>query len=463
MTDPSAPRAGPTDGGGPDGPPRRVVERRVLTVVAVVAALAAPALALRAFCVGRSCPEPEGPGAQVPYCSLPGDVRRRIAAGFRDGRAPDVLAIVDTTPVRGATGLERLAPVWPGAVPDDAQRVPLVLAGSGVAPGPLPEGIVLDRVAPTIAEIVGLRRPHPGVRSGSPLEGVASGRSPRLVLEVVWKGVGSRDLEAARRDWPVLRSLLRGGAGTLRADAGSLPLDPAAVLTTIGTGGLPRQHGITGTMVRNDAGEVVRAWSRDAPVPVIAALGDDLDEVLRQEPRVGVVGTDPGDRGVVGGTWYLDADRDDVVVTRPGPRRQVRAAGDLLRAGYGADEVPDLLAVVMEGRVADLDAALGELVEVAENASGRSVTVVVTSTGAAEAPAGTTARALRRMVEREIDAPAVAAMAVGGVFLDRDLVGTQGISADRVVRALRGLRADDGGPLLADVFPALAVSFARYC
>ena len=62
------------------------------------------------------------------------------------------------------------------------------------------------------------------------------------------------------------------------ATAGSLPLDPTAVETTIGTGGLPSQHGITGTWVRNAQGRLVRAFGPGAPTPVIAALGDDLDQ-----------------------------------------------------------------------------------------------------------------------------------------------------------------------------------------
>jgi hypothetical protein len=38
-----------------------------------------------------------------------------------------------------------------------------------------------------------------------------------------------------------------------------------------------------------------------------------------------------------------------------------------------------------------------------------------------------------------------------------------GTSEDRVVTALRELRDPGGGLVMADVFPAIAVTFARYC
>src|SRR2546430_13521233 len=83
------------------------------------------------------------------------------------------------------------------------------------------------------------RRPHPEVRAGKAVDGVPDGERPRLVLEVAWKGVGTDELRHDPRSWRSLRSLMGRGAATLAGDTGSLPLDPAATLTTIGTGGLP--------------------------------------------------------------------------------------------------------------------------------------------------------------------------------------------------------------------------------
>ena len=82
---------------------------------------------------------------------------------------------------------------------------------------------------------------------------------------------------------------MREGAGTIEAVTGSVPLDPAATLTTIGTGGLPSSHGITGSLVRDDDGTVRRAWSASGAGSVIATFADDLDAASGQRAAVGAV------------------------------------------------------------------------------------------------------------------------------------------------------------------------------
>lgn len=438
-------------------------DRRTLVVVLVALAVAAPAAALRAMCVGRSCLREEPARTRVPFCSLPGEVRDLLADGFRDGRGPHLMAVAGTTPVRGATGVKGLRVPWPQTAVDNPGTVPLVFAGEGVRPeAEVPHGTVLDNVAPTIAEAIGVHRPHPGVRSGEAIPGVTDrSERPRLVLEVVWKGVGTTELRTEPTAWPTLRGILEDHPGTIRATVGSLPLDPAAVLTTIGTGGLPRDHGITGTLVRNDSGTVVRTWGEASPYSVIAALGDDLDEVLDQEPKVGAVITDVADRGVVGGTWYVDGDRDDLTI-EPRPDRQSEAVARLLAEGYGQDDVPDLLAVVMRGSVNAMDRSLRRVVAAAETASEGRVLVVVSATGPVE-PDGIRASTIEHEVERRLGTNVIEAIAAGGFFVDQEVLASTGRSDDSVVRALRSLRGPDGEPLLADVFPQVAVTFARYC
>jgi len=436
--------------------------RRAVLLALAALTLAAPAVALRVLCVGRACPERAGPPGPVPFCSLPADTRGLLAAGFRDGRGPHVLAVAGETPVVGgdAPGLPPVA--WPGVTPDDAGRVPLALAGAGVAPGAeVPEGVTLDAVAPTLAELIGLDRPHPGVRSGRAIPGLAEGPAPRLVLLVAWKGVGSPDLEARPDVWPNLRALVRRGAGTLQAQVGSLPLDPAAVEATVGTGALPSDHGITGALLRNDRGEVVTAWGPGTPFSVIAGLGDDLDELRDQAPRIGLIGTAEWDRGLIGGNWYLENDRDDVVLD-PRPARQVAAAAELVATGYGRDDVPDLLAVAMEGPPAKLDQALGRLVRLADEAAEGRAATVVTATGAAGPDGGVGAADLLRELRTDLG-PVVEAAGVGGFFLDTEAMAAEGVAGDRVVRAIRGLAGPGGGSLFHDVFPQIAVTFARYC
>src|SRR3712207_775040 len=165
------------------------------------------------------------------------------------------------------------------------------------------------------------------------------------------------------------------------ATVGSLPLDPAAVLTTIGTGGLPSEHGITGTVIRSDRRDAVRAWSDGAPTSVIASLGDDLDDATRGDARIGLVADALTDRGLIGGTWYLTsgAEDDDQVVIE---RRSVAetAAATIVDDGYGANGAPDVLGVTIDGRsahAADETRALVSFVETTVPGA----TIVLTATG----------------------------------------------------------------------------------
>lgn len=345
--------------------------------------------------------------------------------------------------------------------------MPVVFWGAGVDPSAeVPARTELRDVAPTLASVLRFQVPHPEVRSGQAIEGVASGTAPRLVVMVVWKGVGSADLEESRGRWPELDRLLATGAGTLEGNVGSLPLDPAAAVATLGTGALPAEHGITGTLLRN-GDRVVQAWGQGAPVSIVATLADDLDERLRQRPRIGVVGTRATDRGAIGGNWYLRGDRDDVVIEAGPPEERAAAAADLLRRGYGADGVPDLLLVALEGPIARMDAALARVVRAAREAAEGSVSIVVTATGSVGSPSRSdvAAAALRDDVEQALAGPAavIEGVALGGLFLDqRGLVNTD-VTAEDVIRELRTLPAPRGGRLLADTFPGIAVTLARYC
>ncbi len=438
--------------------------RRLLALLVILAAIGIPAGVLRAVCAGSSCAD-GGSAGRVPFCPLPAKLKDAIVNGYREGRSPDVLAVTrgDTvsSPIAGA-----LNTPWPATGTPLSTGVPIVFTGTGVTrDAAVPDGTTLDAVASTIAEVLGFGRPFPNVRSGAAVDGVANGERPRLLLEVAWKGVGTETLEGDPESWRFLASLLDSGAGTLEGDTGSLPLDPAATLTTIGTGGLPSQHGITGTFVRNDAGEVVRAFGEGTPVTVIATLPDDLDEANGNRSLIGLVASDEADRGIVGGDWYPGHDRDDVAIASGGAA--VAEAERLLGTGFGADDVPDVLAVVLDGPVPSMDGRTEALVRAAELAAGGSVIVVVAGTGVAEQPAGTgpALASLLRQVEDAIpgEAPVVAATVPGGLFLDQLALTREGITGQVVVDALIDVTSSDGRQMMADAFQGFAVSFARYC
>ena len=429
----------------------------------ICAAIGIPAVALRAACVGRSCSNGGADEARIPFCPLPDALKADLAAGFREGRSPDVFAVTRGATVRGGSDpADDLVP-WPSLGAADTTGVPIVFSGTGVdASATVPGGTGLDQIAPTISDIIGLRRRHPGVRAGVAVKGVAAGAHPRLVLEIALKGIGTPDVLDS--SWRFLDSLFHRGAGTLHGTTGSLPLDPAATLTTIGTGGLPSQHGITGSYVRNSDGDVVRAWGDGAPLSVIATLPDDLDEKTGQRSMVGLVATDEADRGLIGGNWYPDHDRDAVTVaSAPG---SATAARDILAQGFGRDAVPDILGVVLAGPGAD--ARIGQIVGLARRASGGSLLVVVAGTGTngvdptnADATGSNVVQQVDDLVEGE--APIVDTTVAGGLFLDQATLASEQLSGDAAVQALLRVTTPDGQRMMADAFQGFAVSFARYC
>ena len=445
--------------------------RRLLVLVIVLGAIGIPAAVLEAACVGRSCDNDETAATPVPFCPLPGRLRTLLVNGYRAGRSPDVLGVAQSDPgVFTEPSGTSLREPWPMEGADD--RVPIVFSGAGVGRSvQVPRGTTLDRIAPTVADIIGFERPFPKVRSGTPLDGVANGERPTLVVVIAWRGVGTADVEGPPASHPILSSLLRNGAGTTEGSTGSLPLDPAATLTTIGTGGLPFQHGITGTYVRRDDGAVVRAFSHDQPVPVIATLADDLDapaspagpSPLDQRPVIALVETQVQDQGLIDGTWYEDHDVDHVDIAEGDDA--VAAARRRLR-GMGTDDVPDILGVVLDGGVKDLDRRTGDIVSEAERASGGSALVVVAGTGTTERRmAAESDNAIVDAIEDAVpgSAPAVAATVPGGVFLDQSVLRDARITGQVAVDALSSVTSADGGAMMVDAFQGFAVSFARYC
>jgi hypothetical protein len=424
----------------------------VLLILASLLGL--PAGVLRAMCAGRSCDSTNETVGDVPYCSLPEELRTLIAAGYRDGRSGDIFGVT------GRATISEHRVMWPSVQAGGGSSA-VTFFGTGVETGAsTADGITLDAIAPTIADIIGLKRPHPEVRSGRAVPGVAIGRPPKLVVEVVLKDVGAH--EVGEDTAPFLAHIFRRGASTLTAATGSLPADPAATITTIGTGGLPRQHGITGRLIRNEGGRLVRPWSSGAPPSVIATLGDDLDERNNQRARIGLIATHSTERGLIGGNWYTDVDRDDFEIAST-PRRIEDVARGLLTRGYGKDRVPDLLGIVLPGALQEVDHAIAGIYRAARRAT-ESVALIIATIGhgsVTEAgPLGD--RRIVDAVEADIGAPVIEGIVAGSLFLDQEVLADRQISEDAVARALASVTRR-GRPIFDDVFPAISISFGRYC
>ena len=436
--------------------------RRLTVLLIALALLGVPAAALRADCAGASCRSSAAPGTPAPFCALPADLRAMITAGTYEGRSPDALGVAGSTPVTSDVG-SGVQVTWPSEEPVRAMSVPLLFLGRDVRTGELSSTLGLDQIAPTLEPLLGLVRPHPEVRDGTAIPGVAIPRRPTpLVVMIVWKWVGMRDIPEAVTPWFARVSSRPRSTSEPAADgtgiavgvatAGSLPLDPTAVESTIGTGGLPSDHGITGTWVRNARGRPVRAFGAGAPTPVIASLGDDLDRATGGASKIGLIRTAVGDVGLTGDAWYRTGSiRDQTVHTGPNPTAQVSR---FLREGWGADPTPDLLAVPLAGGASRDDRVTAAIVEEILRTV-PDATIVVTATGGIGAD-----DAIEATVPPGVTV-ASRGDAAGGFFVDRNAASPS--TAQDVVEAMRAQTGPAGALLYTDAFASYAVRFGRYC
>ena len=445
------------------------MQRRVLSLVLVSGLIGLPAVALRFLCVGKSCPAAAAAAPPVPFCPLPAALKTEIATGYVDGRSPVVLAVpTQQGAVTGGTGPTPARLTWPAVSPSPDTSVPIVFAGTGVRPGRLPSGTGLDQVAPTLAEIMGFTRSHPEIRAGIAIPGVARVARPALILIVGWAGVGSSGLSGHLSRTPWLRSALGSGAGTLSGTTGSVPLDPASTLTTIGTGGTPHQHGITGSLLVGPGGTVVPAWGAGAPRSIIATLADDWSQA-RPAASIGLIAPTNTDRGLIGGNWYVGHGPVDLRIGAD----PLAAERSMLQQGFGADGTTDILGVVLGGTPGQIDRETASLVRGANAATGGSLTVVVAGTGSMSSPAEAVGGAAGPAVTgAEIAARIDAALGAsglvtgvggGGLFLNNQVMTSRGLSTANVSAAMAALRGQSGTPLFDSTFPGFAVAFGKYC
>ena len=236
---------------------------------------------------------------------------RRSRPGSAQGRSPDVMAATNGTDV--VTNVDGVPVSWPSTSAGD-DRVPIVFWGTGVNAGALPDGTGLDQIAPTLAAILGFDRPHPQVRAGVAVADVASaGVVPRLVVMIAWKGVGTSGLRStptARHLHPELARRRRRNArrhdGLAAARSGGVAHDDRhrrAAIAARDHGGLRHGTGAASPDRRGAPGRRCRSCRRSPRTSIGTSRSARWSGSSRR---------DAADRGLIGGTWYPDHDRDDV-------------------------------------------------------------------------------------------------------------------------------------------------------
>lgn len=264
----------------------RVLRPRLVLVALVVIGLlgAIPLLVLARREAIPAAPPTKDPVARG--CALDADILARIWRGHDPVRSEDVTAVPNVPNYLGSFRVTSHSGPW-----DYLQRVPLVVYGPERVESLGPrsdDGITLADVYPTVGDWTGIDLP---ARNGEPLRDAVRFRdtAPKLLVFVMWDGVGRNVLERWPGRWPNLERLEAEGTSYTHATVGSSPSITPSTHATLGTGSFPRAHGITGIQFREgDAIRVAQA-KRDPKDVKLTTFADELDLALGNEAKVGLL------------------------------------------------------------------------------------------------------------------------------------------------------------------------------
>ena len=193
---------------------------------------------------------------------MPHEWAQRAARGYRSGpsRANDLIIVPD--PPNYVGGLASTSHSGPYGF---LQEVPFVFYGPGFVRSrgsiELDREVTLADVAPTYAQMMDYDFPR---RKGRPITELMAPTedTPNLIMTVVIDGGGWNDLRRWPGAWPFLKELTRIGTSVENGILGSSPSVTPSTHTNLSTGAFPRQHGVTGIVVRKNDGSFVGGFVR---------------------------------------------------------------------------------------------------------------------------------------------------------------------------------------------------------
>ncbi len=243
-------------------------------------------------------------------CALPKRELVRLWRGHHPLHSEDVTTVPLAPNYSGSFAVTSHSGPW-----DYLQNVPLVLYGPDniTRSGVLDEYAAVTDVYPTVGALTGVDLP---AREGGLLPVVESAASPKLIVTVVWDGVGRNVLERWPDRWPNLARLEQEGASFLRASVGSSPSITPATHASLGTGTFPAEHGVTAIELRDRDGTVREAFTKRDPSDLkVTTVGDDVDRMLGNRPIVGMLAWKSWHLGMLGhGSALLGADKDQLAL-----------------------------------------------------------------------------------------------------------------------------------------------------
>jgi predicted AlkP superfamily pyrophosphatase or phosphodiesterase len=262
-------------------------------------------------------------------CSLPKKEMIRVWTGYNPERSGDI-QYIPREPNYVGNWQSHSGP-WAYL-----QQIPMFFYGPGHVPevGRVSRPVTMADLAPTLAQFLGFEFNAP---DGEPLTEavIPDADPPKLILTMVWDGGGIDVLDTYPTSWSGVERLIPKGVWFENATVGSSPSVTPAIHTTLGTGAIPRRHGIMDLIFRvEDKLTSTRARVQDyLLVPTLADLYD-LDRANNA-----VVGTvsPGGTQGMIGQGAGLDGgDRDVAIFSQQG---HWESGGDAYEyPGYAVDE-----------------------------------------------------------------------------------------------------------------------------
>ncbi|MFP5298581.1 MAG: alkaline phosphatase family protein [Actinomycetota bacterium] len=244
-------------------------------------------------------------------CALPERELLRIWRGHDPAHSEDITIVPQPPNYSGSFGTTSHSGPW-----DYVQTVPLVLYGPGIirTAGQIEDDANITDVYPTAGKLSGVDLP---ARDGRVLdEALVEDASPRLIVTVMWDGVGRNVLERWSGRWPNLARLEREGTSYVRATVGSSPSITPATHASLGTGTYPRRHGVTAIEMRRPDGSMKTAFAGKNPADLkLTTFADEIDRALDNAPKVGMLAWKSWHMGMMGhGAATPGGDRDELAI-----------------------------------------------------------------------------------------------------------------------------------------------------
>jgi Type I phosphodiesterase / nucleotide pyrophosphatase len=247
-------------------------------------------------------------------CNLPVRYLRRIWRGHDPVHSEDITAVPLEPNSSGTFRVTSHSGPW-----DYLQNVPLVFYGPGfikASRGPVSGPAETVDVFPTVGELVGIDLPRRDGRTLTEVLEPTKSAPPKLILTIIWDGVGRNVLERWPDAWPNLARLEREGTSLLDAVVGSSPSITPATHSSLGTGSYPRNHGVTAIEYRTDDGSLRDAFAKRNPSDLeLTTMADEIDLALNNEPKVGMLAWKGWHLGMMGhGTMTPGGDADELAL-----------------------------------------------------------------------------------------------------------------------------------------------------